>query len=215
MSEHKAVTKTVLAFALVLTFAEVNAQQKGGAKGQTVGDILKRIEANTKKVSFSKSKSALPEFKKTEEVVRQSRVNLSAVKPPSRSTLYYEEGTSEAQLERETDKGIKQLYKLSQQFKNSKRRGELWLRLAELYVEKARLIEYRIQQQYDDKIKEFQAGKTKIKPTLNLAAAQEYNKKSRAAVRMVPARLSERSQNRSGAFFPGLQLFRIESAGKG
>ncbi len=151
-------------------------------KSKTVGDLLKRIEQNTKHVDLNKSKTrtALPEFKKTQAVVK--RVDLYQVKPPSRSTLYYEEGTNEAQLERITDEGIKQLFKLTQQFKSSKRRGELWLRLAELYVEKARLIEYRLQQKYDEQIHAFQKGETKAKPKLDLQAAQDYNRKSGSAL---------------------------------
>src|ERR1035437_1472434 len=123
--------------------------------GKTVGDLLKRIETTTKKVQFSKAKASLPQIKK-ETVTPITHENLAQIKPPSRSAMYYEEGTNEAQLEHVSDQGINQLYKLSQQFKTSKRRGELWLRLAELYVEKSRLIEYKLQQKYDDQIRDFQ-----------------------------------------------------------
>src|SRR5687768_4803383 len=175
MSEHKAVTKIVLLIVGLAFSANSLAAEKASRK--TVGDVLKRIEKNTKKVNFSpKSKSALPAFKKQQEI--HQRVSLTAIKPPSRSTLYYEEGTNEGELEKITDQGIRQLYKLTQQFKSSKRRGELWLRLAELYVEKSRLIEYRLQQRYDENIAKFQRGETKVRPKLNLNAAQEYNKKS-------------------------------------
>ena len=178
MSERKAVTRIVLALGLasVQVFADDSHPKRGH---RTVGDLLKRIEETTSKVKFEKSKSALPAFKKSQELVKApSKVNLTEVKPPSRSTLYYEEGTNEGQLDHITDEGIRQLYKLTQQFKNSKRRGELWLRLAELYVEKSRLVEFRIQQKYDNQIHEFQAGKTKIRPKLDLAGAQEYNKRA-------------------------------------
>ena len=174
MSVSKVVIKRGLVSLVVLSLSVVAfAAPK---KQQKVGDLLKRIEANTKKVKFSqKKKSNLPKFSKIKE---PGKVNLTKVKPPSRSTLYYEEGTNERELDQITDEGIKQLYKLTQQFKNSKKRGELWLRLAELYVEKSRLIEYNLQQKYDNELKQFQDGKTKKKPVLNLANAQEYNKKS-------------------------------------
>lgn len=181
MSASKVVTKISLILAVAAFFATaapVEAQnKKNSGKSQKVGDLLKRIEANTKKVKFSKKSSAVPKFKKLEERAAKP-VNLSQIKPPSRSTLYYAEGTNERELEQITDEGIAQLYKLTQQFKNSKKRGELWLRLAELYVEKSRLIEYRLQQDYDDQLKKFQEGQTKKKPVLNLANAQEYNRKS-------------------------------------
>jgi tetratricopeptide (TPR) repeat protein len=174
MSERKVVTKILLAL-LVSGLAAAHAAEKKASR-KTVGDVLKRIEKNTKKVTFSKSKSTLPAYKKQQEI--HQKVSLTAIKPPSRSTLYYEEGTNEGELEKITDQGIRQLYKLTQQFKTSKRRGELWLRLAELYVEKSRLIEYRLQQKYDDAIGKFQRGEIKTRPKLNLNAAQEYNKKS-------------------------------------
>src|SRR4051812_39889112 len=135
MSEHKVVTRIVIALVLVLASSQGFGQEQGGKKPsrKTVGDILKRIEANTQKVNLQKQSSALPAFKKSQELVKQpSHENLAEVKPPARSKLFYEEGTNEAQLERITDQGISQLYKLTNQFRNSKRRGELWLRLAEL-----------------------------------------------------------------------------------
>ncbi len=180
MSAPKVVTKIAVSLALVAHFlaGPALAQEKRSRKSKTVGDILKRIEKNTKKVDLNKSKTraALPDFKKAPEVVK--RVDLYQVKPPSRSTLYYEQGTDEGQLEKITDQGIKQLYKLTKQFRTSKRRGELWLRLAELYVEKSRLIEYRIQQKYDDQIRAFQKGETTVRPKLDLSTSQEYNRKA-------------------------------------
>ena len=150
MSARKVVTSLFISTAVLVTVAAF-AQGNARAKSKTVGDLLKKIEANTKSVKFTKGSTSLPTFKKVvAEPVK--KVDLYQVKPPSRSRLYYEEGTNEAELEKITDQGITQLYKLTQQFKTSKRRGELWLRLAELYVEKSRLIEYRIQQKYDQAV---------------------------------------------------------------
>lgn len=162
---------------LILVVNSPSYAAKVNRKSKTVGDLLRRIEKNTKKVKFSKSKSALPTYKSMQPR-KASKVNLNKVKPPSRSRLYYEEGTDEGELEQVTDDGIKQLYKLSRQFKTSKRRGEIWLRLAELYVEKSRLIEYRLQQNYDEKVKEFNSGKTKTRPKLILKPALDYNRKA-------------------------------------
>ena len=174
MSERKAVIKaTFLLAAFVLAWV---APSHAAQDRRTVGELLKRIESNTKKVKFEKSSNALPEHRAA--VTPRKVENLSQVKPPPRSKLYYDEDTDEARLEKVTDAGIKQLYRLTQQFRNSKRRGELWLRLAELYVEKAHLIEFRLQQAFDDKIKAVAEGKTKIKPKLDLSASQEYNRKA-------------------------------------
>jgi TolA-binding protein len=209
MSERKAVTKILIALTLVSAYAE--AQQKPTRK--TVGDVLKRIEKNTKKVTFSKQGTALPAYKKQQEIHKQ--VSLTAIKPPSRSTLYYEEGTNEAELEKITDQGIRQLYKLTQQFKTSKRRGELWLRLAELYVEKSRLIEYRIQQQYDDQIAKFQKGETKTRPKLNLNAAQEYNRKSVQLYEYFLRDFPKDPKVDQALFFLGYNYFELNQPEKG
>ena len=76
--------KVVISFFSILLFfssAQAPAQERSH---KTVGDILKRIDKNTKKVTFSKDKAALPTFKQQEQI--HKRTNLQAVKPPSRST---------------------------------------------------------------------------------------------------------------------------------
>lgn len=175
MWARKVVIK-VMALSIVAFLVQPAAAAKKGRQTKTVGDLLKRIDKNTKSVKFSKEKSALPSF--TQPVRQVKKVDLQAIKPPSRSRMYYEDGTNEAQLEKVTDQGIKQLFKLTQQFKNSKRRGELWLRLAELYVEKARLIEYRLQQKHDEKVQAFQKKELKTRPVLDLKPAQAYNRRA-------------------------------------
>ena len=175
MSERKVVNENELARGLPLRASAFVAiglilvSPSAFAK-KTVGEVLQAIEDQKKTV-------ALPQVS-TPQAAPAGRVNLQAIKPPSRSTLYYEEGTNEADLERVTDQGINQLYKLTQQFRTSKRRGELWLRLAELYVEKSRLIEFHAQSKYDQQLKVFQAKQTTVKPKINLKPAQEYNRKA-------------------------------------
>jgi tetratricopeptide (TPR) repeat protein len=214
MSERRVVTKIVLMLAIVLFGRPSIAEVKPSRKSKTVGDILKRIESNTQKVNFSKSKSALPQFQAA-PAQPAKRVDLYSVKPPSRSTLYYEEGTNENELEKVTDDGIKQLFKLSQQFKNSKRRGELWLRLAELYVEKSRLIEYRLQQQHDEALRDFQQGKTKIKPKVDLSASQDYNKKSIQLYEWFLRDFPQDPKVDQALFFLGYNYFELNQPEKG
>jgi tetratricopeptide (TPR) repeat protein len=215
MSVRKAVIKRGFGLALMLLSVPALAASAKGKGGRTVGDLLKRIESNTKKVEFSKSKSTLPQFKAMQRAAPAARENLYSVKPPSRSALYYEAGTNEAALERVTDQGINQLYKLTQQFKNSKRRGELWLRLAELYVEKARLIEYKLQQKYDDQIRDFQQGKTKTKPVLNLRASQEYNRKAVQLYEWFLRDFPKDPKIDQALFFLGYNYFELDQAEKG
>lgn len=145
-------------------------------EARTVGELLKKIEHQSQKLKLQKQSSSLPAFQQQEQ--KKTSANLSVVKPPSRSAFFYDEGTDEAELERITDQGINQLYKLSRQFSTSSRRGEIWLRLAEHYVDKARLIEYKLQGKFDEQVKQHSLGKLKTKPKLNLAPAQDYNKKA-------------------------------------
>lgn len=147
------------------------------SKPKTIGDILSNIEKKAETVKFNKQKSALPTSARSDSAPSQN-VNLRAVKPPRSKELYYSENSDEAELERVLDDQIEQLFKLTQQYRKSTKRGELWLRLAELYVEKARLIEYRIQAKHDKDMEKFLTGKTKVKPKLVLTQSLEYNKKA-------------------------------------
>ena len=163
-----------LILGLVFSLASVraDAQQK-----KTIGDILKKIETKAEATKIKKSKSNLPKFQKQKKQAVKRR-NMRTVKPPSSSSLLYPKGSDEAELAAVTDEGIKQLFKLSQRYSKSSRRGELWLRLAELYVEKARLVEFQIQTKYDKDMAAFLAKKRKRRPKLNLKPAFAYNKKA-------------------------------------
>ena len=221
MSARKVVIRQGLTLLLVvqslsaLRSVEAFAQDSGNGKGKTVGDLLKRIDNTAKKVKFNKSSASLPKAQKPQEVAAQTHENLAQIKPPARSSMYYEPGTNEAELEKITDEGINQLYKLTRQFKTSKRRGELWLRLAELYVEKARLIEYKLQQKYDDELHDFQSGKTKKKPSLNLQASQEYNRKAVELYEWFLRDFPKDPKIDQALFFLGYNYFELNQPEKG
>lgn len=224
MWEHKVVSKFLQKWSLWIAVPLVAAPLATAApkqkpkpapprgKTKTVGELLKNIESKAREVKFNKQKSSLPQFNSFEAA---RRVNLQAVKPPTSSTLYYEEGTDESSLEKVTDQLINQAYKLTQQFKTSKRRGELWLRLAELYVEKSRLIEYRVQTEYDEALRKFQAGETKVKPNLNLAASQEYNKKAIQLYEYFLRDFPKDPKVDQALFFLGYNHFELGEEGKG
>lgn len=143
---------------------------------ETVGDLLDKIAQDSKRVKLQKGKSRLPKYKQMRG--KSKSVNLNKVKPPSNSRLYYDEGTDEAELEKVIDEGIQQLYQLSQRFKESPRRGELWLRLADLYGDKARLIEFKIQNEFDEQASAYNKGSRKRRPRLDLSPSRQYNKKA-------------------------------------
>ncbi|MBX7231193.1 MAG: tetratricopeptide repeat protein [Bdellovibrionales bacterium] len=208
---NKSYERCFLAFFLLMNgLTQSQALEKKSGKTGTVGELLKKIE--TKSVKINKQDNKLPEFSK---IGTSKTLNLKDVKPPSKSNMYYEEGSNEAELEKVTDQQIRQAYKLTQQFKNSRRRGELWLRLAELYVEKSRMIEYRLQNEYDVKLKKFQSGESKLKPRLNLQDSQSYNQK---AIQLYEAFLNDFPNDPKGdqaLFFLGYNYFELNNEAKG
>ncbi len=159
--------------------AEAVAEAKKKKK-RTVGELLKQAGRGSELKAGEKLSAALPAF--NEKIVSQTRqrtnVDLNKVKPPRTSSFMEQANDDKAKLEKITDQQIQELFKLTQKFKASDRRGELWLRLAELYVEKAGIIDFRKQYDYDLKLKDFHDGKLKIKPTLYVRDAKEFNRKA-------------------------------------
>lgn len=149
-------------------------------KKLTVGEVLKRAQSANRggKANFTqKTNTVLPQSQFNFQKQREN-VDLSSVKPPRTSEIFKGESTNQIEYEKTLDSQISELYKLTQKYKQSNSRGELWLRLAELYVEKVGLVDSRKQTEYDLKLKAYESGKTKIKPKLDTAQAREYNKRA-------------------------------------
>lgn len=120
---------------------------------------------------------------KANSILRAEKVqarNVFLVKPPSNSKFYtLDTDPLKNEYNRLLDEEIKKLFKLSEKYKRSPNRGEFWLRLGERYVEKARLVEFKLQDDYEQKLKAFQTGKTKVKPRPpKLDVAMDFNKKA-------------------------------------
>lgn len=168
-------------FIFFLSIESLSQQRRGGTQSRerTIGDILRRIEVKAQETQIDRQRTQLPQAspQRVQERRRQAE-ELRRVSPPSTAQLYYEEGTDESELERTTDESIEQLFRLTQRSRQSPRRGELWLRLAELYADKARLIEFRLRNQYHEALERHQAGQRRSRPQLNLSDAQEYNKRA-------------------------------------
>jgi tetratricopeptide (TPR) repeat protein len=166
------------AFAAAAKKKPVAQTETPSQKKKTVGQLLKQADRGAGlPTSMQKKGIDIPDVQNLFETKKTS-VNLNQVKPPKTSSFYEDSNDDKAKLEKITDQQISELFKLTQKFKNSPQRGELWLRLAELYVEKAGVIDFRKQGEYDTLLKEYQAGKRKVKPVLNLGEAREYNKKA-------------------------------------
>ena len=103
----------------------------------------------------------------------KKRLDLDSVQPSS-VPIYDSQGSDEAQLEEVMIEEEKQLYRLLKKNRNA----ELTLRLGALYVDRSRIIAYKIQNDYEFKMEEFNKGLRKSKPYLNLKPAQAYNRKS-------------------------------------
>ena len=128
----------------------------------------------TKKTRIQRGKSfRLPVTRRAAPKAKK-RLSLQAVKPPSAARLYYESGSDEAELEELYDKEINHLFLLLKK----RRDPNLMLRLGSLYVEKARFIYFKLQADFEKKMSAFERGERKIKPRLNTASADVYNKKA-------------------------------------
>ncbi len=171
-------------------------------KVKTVGDLLKNIRnKNVRK------RTAIPSRNYEK---RGKTVNLRAVRPP-RSTVFFSSGDKdEDTLEKYLDEEIKQLFNLTQKYKTSPNRGEIWLRLAERYVEKAQLIEFRLQRKFDSDLEKWENKKRRgRRPSLNLKTAQVYNRK---AIRLYDAFLKAFPKDNKAdqaLFFLGYNYFEL------
>lgn len=157
----------------------VAAQDYIVKKKVTLGDLLKKAaeeSRGSKAVQTEKKSVVVPDS--TLVFKEKVNVNLNQVKPPKISEMYKYEDSDTAVYEKTLNLQIDELYRLTQKFKTSSNRGELWLRLAELYVEKADIIDRHKQDEYDKRLKDYQSGRIKVKPELEIADAKEYNKKA-------------------------------------
>jgi TolA-binding protein len=158
-----------------LSAAPVDAATAKKKKPTASATKAKPTSAKSIGLGMERTKSALPESQKLQEPPKAR--SLEVVKPP-KSGNFYDSGTKEAEYEHILEEEIKTLYQLSQRNKKSPNRGEIWLRLGERYVEKARLVDLREQAEYEKKLHDFADKKTKIRPQMNQQAGREYNTKA-------------------------------------
>ncbi|MBY0316190.1 MAG: tetratricopeptide repeat protein [Bdellovibrionales bacterium] len=93
--------------------------------------------------------------------------DMSVVKPPRSSRLFlYDDDPLRVEYNKLVDEEIKKLYTLSSKYKTSRNRGEIWLRLAERYVEKGNILDMKVQDDYDKRMKKWEETKKGAKPVL-------------------------------------------------
>lgn len=141
-------------------------------RAKTVGDLLKGLQ------ELKKNAAAIPQSQMARPKITRPKALTSVA--PSRSNQFYDQSDEdEAMLESALDKEINELFKLTNRYKTSPNRGELWLRLAELYVEKSRMHLFRSQSDFDRRSSEWEAGDRKgPAPKMNLEVGQDFNKKA-------------------------------------
>lgn len=184
-------------------------------KKQTVGELLSQANKDSAKKK-TKTQTSLPSasFGFKNEV---KSVNLDSVKPP-RSSSFLNKDSGEGprgEYERILDQQIRELFKLTQKFKSSPNRGELWLRLAELYVEKASIVDSRKQDEYDAKLRAFQSGSSKVKPQVDIAEARAYNRKAVQLYEWFQRDFPKDEKMGQVLFFLGYNYFELGDVNKG
>ncbi len=180
MSENKAV-QTKLSFILIVALGVFSASVNVYSE-ETIGDMLKKLRksgASQGQTVMSKQNFAVPTANLFQEPKRD-RIDFQSIRPTlSREEINVEKvGKDRVELERITERQIQELYRLTEKMKGSPNRGELWLRLAELYVEKSDYIKSRKQNEYEEKLKAFHEKKTALKPDIDLSESMSYNKKA-------------------------------------
>ncbi|MFN7824554.1 MAG: tetratricopeptide repeat protein [Pseudobdellovibrionaceae bacterium] len=209
--------KYLLLAALLLqapqAFSQTKKQASQGKK--TIGELLKQADRGAG-ISFGEKRGISLPGGVVEPASRpRTKVDLNQVKPPRTSSFFEDASSDQAKLEKITDQQINELFKLTQKFRTSPQRGELWLRLAELYVEKAGVIDFRKQGEFDQKLRDFQEGRSKAKPTLDLRDAKEFNKKAIQLYEWFLRDFPKDEKTDQALFFLGYNNFEIGELKKG
>ncbi len=205
-------------FLLCLSLVTAGASAQSSKK-KTVGDFLSQVQDQTRggKIQLQdKNGIQIPSANKNLGFQTKTESDMNDVKPPRTNEILQSAASGDfAEYERILNRQIDELYKLTQKFKNSDNRGELWLRLAELYVEKAVLIDTRKQDEFDKQVKLFNEGKTKNRPVLDARQARELNRKAIQLYDWFLKDFPRDSKVSQALFFLGFNNFELSQYEKG
>lgn len=166
----------------------------------------KAVRGQTQALNMKKTKTSLPQAQLFKSAAPARSLNV--VKPP-RSSDFYDDNSKEAEYEKLVDQEIEALYKLTKQHRRSKNRGEFWLRLGERYVEKARLVDFRQQAEFDEQLKAYQSKKSRMKPRIDTSLRDEYHKKAIELYRWFIKDFPNDAKVDQALFFLGYNYFEI------
>ena len=191
--------------------------------------VEEKISSETSSTSEAKSEDRVPSAEpvKNIKLKRDSRfkmpgtapapvkkkkpINLRLVQPPSSIQFYYPPGSDEAELEQVMIEEERQLFKILK----SNRSAELILRLGSLYVDRSRLISFKIQNDYNVKMQEYKTGARSTKPYLNLKPAQVYNQKSLKLFKDFRNNYPNHKRIDEVLFFLGFNFYQLEDKKQG
>ena len=190
----------------------VSSSEEGPIASSSKEDSLREISSTkVKRSNIQRDKSfKLPDSKRVRAKKTVKKLNLKSVEPPS-SQIYYTQDSDEAELERVMIEEERQLFKLLKRNKNA----ELTLRLGALYAERARLIAFKIQSDYEKKLQSFKSGVRHSKPYLNLKPAQVYNRKSLKLFENFKKSYPKHKRMDEVLFFLGFNFYQLQDKKQG
>jgi TolA-binding protein len=206
-------------FGIVCSLISGGVSSAWAARKKTVGDLFSQAGQDSRGAGSggARSKKAVTALPKSQiHFEQKTKTNFDQVKPPRASDLLRTAPSSDQEkYERILDEQIQELYRLSQKSKNSPNRGELWVRLAELYVEKATLMDTRAQDEYDAKLKAFRENRLRVKPQLDQSNAREYNRKAIKLYEWFEKDFPRDPKMSQALFFLGYNYFELGENQKG
>ncbi len=185
---------------------------------KTVANLLSQYKSDDvkrgKDIKLNKYSLIFPTSKESQPTAPAR--NIMKIKPPSTVQFFIEGDQSEDQIEKLLDQQISELYTINRKFSKSPERGELWLRLGELYVEKAKLISFRVQADFDKKLVAWEAaGRKGNKPKFDSYTAKEFNRKAIELYDWYVKDFPNSNKTDQALFFLGYNYFEIDKPQRG
>jgi TolA-binding protein len=204
---------------LMMVVAVSRAEAASAQKKKTVGQFLSQVREHSRGGALSpqeKKGTEVPAVKKDLGFKPKTDSDMENIKPPTSSQfLQSAAGGDYDEYEKILNRQIDELFKLTQKFKSSPNRGELWLRLAELYVEKAVLIDTRQQDEFDRQVKLFNQGQRSTRPLLDTRQARDLNRKAIQLYEWFLKDFPRDSKVPQALFFLGFNSFELGQMQKG
>lgn len=217
MLGHKAVVRLSWFYLLTLPFLLLGLVSADEAQIEELSKevspfILTRAPASVRSRSaIKRTRRTIPKVRNKISNVKKKKSSLRYIKPTSQAKLYFPKGTDESELEKATILEIQHLYKL---FKRTGK-ANIHLRLASLYVEQGRLIEYRLYDKFSKEMQQYENKKRPTIPTMNLKPVEEYSKKAIRLLNLYLKRFPKDPRADEVLFHLGYSYFQINQPNKG